>query len=370
VGVNQDVIIAYDRARCVSVLDWSLRTEGRQKWPNIRAAAENARSKREQIKRALDSKGIKYLSNNFSLVVFGSLARDEWTENSDLDWGLLVDSQAHPEHLQVALQIAKLFKEHNLGKEPGRTGTFGNLIFSHELVHRIGGENDPNSNITRRLLLLLESCPIGSRDAYSRVIHVILERYFDQDTNPFSTDKSHFRVPRFLLNDVVRFWRTMAVDFAGKQWERAGEEWALRNIKLRMSRKLIFVAGLLMCFSCYTSLTIEKSEPEKSTDILIRHVSSFVERPPLEILADALLRYSISTDTVTELLNAYDLFLQCLNDAKCRTHLEKLPYEESISDTVFQQMRRAGHQFQHGLDRLFFQDNEDLRQLIRKYGVF
>jgi hypothetical protein len=131
----------------------------------------------------------------------------------------------------VALQIAGLFKANNLGKEPGRTGIFGNLIFSHELVHQIGGENDPNSNITRRLLLLLESRTIGSTDAYNRVVRVILERYFDQDTNLFNVDKTHFRVPRFLLNDIVRFWRTMAVDFAGKQRERGGEGWALRNIK-------------------------------------------------------------------------------------------------------------------------------------------
>jgi predicted nucleotidyltransferase len=339
-------------------------------WVNIRAAKEAAISKREQIRKVLDSTGIKYLSNDFSLVVFGSLARNEWTEKSDLDWALLVDSQAHPEHLPVALQIAKLFERHKLGNPPGRTGIFGNLIFSHELVHQIGGENDPNSNITRRLLLLLESCPIGSPDAYSRVIRVILERYFNQDADPFTTDKIHFRVPRFLLNDIVRFWRTMAVDFAGKQRERAGEGWALRNIKLRMSRKIIFATGLLVCLSCYTEILPAPSKYETSADILIRHVNNFVNRPPLEILAWASLRYSIPKSTVCDLLDSYDLFLECLNDLKRRTHLENLSYEDSIGDTVFQQMRKVGQRFQLGLDRLFFEDNKALTQLIRKYGVF
>ena len=342
----------------------------KKNWPHIRASREAAISKREQTKKVLDSTGIKLLSTDFSLVVFGSLARDEWTEKSDLDWGLLVDSQADPEHFPVALKIAKLFHDHKLGEKPGRTGIFGKLIFSHELVHQIGGENDSNSNTTRRLLLLLESRTIGSADAYRRVIRVILQRYFDQDSNLFDPEKAHFRVPRFLLNDIVRFWRTMAVDFAGKQRERGGEGWALRNIKLRMSRKLIFATGLLMCFSCYTKLPVVTDGSEKSTDILINHVSTFVERPPLEILVDALLQYSIPAETVFELLDSYDLFLECLNDVKRRPHLEKLSYEDSISDTVFQQMREVGQQFQHGLDRLFFQDNDELKRLIRLYGIF
>jgi hypothetical protein len=41
----------------------------------------------------------------------------------------------------------------------------------------------------------------------------------------------------------------MAVDFASKQRDRAGAGWGLRNAKLRMSRKLIFASGLLVCFS-------------------------------------------------------------------------------------------------------------------------
>ncbi|HJX84071.1 MAG TPA: hypothetical protein VJ723_06995 [Candidatus Angelobacter sp.] len=179
-----------------------LESKFKKDWPHIREAREAAFRKREEIASVLRASGQAFFSGDTSLVVFGSLARDEWTE-SDLDWGYLIDGQAHPEHLTVAQRIAALFEEHKLGKKPGPTGVFGNLIFSHELVHQIGGESDTNSNTTRRLLLLLESRSIGRHDAYARVIRVILERYFENDEKMFDRERSRFRVPRFLLNDVV-----------------------------------------------------------------------------------------------------------------------------------------------------------------------
>src|SRR5215469_12377317 len=114
----------------------------------------------------------RYGSEDTSLVVFGSLARGEWTSASDLDCTYLIDGQANSDHLLIAQKIQKVLDNHKEKfRPPGRTGTFGNLAFSHDIIHQIGGQNDTNRNTTQRILLLLESRAIGKNtQAYERVL--------------------------------------------------------------------------------------------------------------------------------------------------------------------------------------------------------
>jgi len=112
-------------------------------------------------------------SDDTSIVVFGSLARGEATVGSDTDWTLLVDGIAAPEHAEAAQEIEKRLEKIG-AKGPGKEGTFGNLAFSHEILHWIGGEDDSNANTTRRMLLLLESKPLGNATALGdcqRMLH-------------------------------------------------------------------------------------------------------------------------------------------------------------------------------------------------------
>jgi len=307
--------------------------------------------------------------------VFGSLARDEFTTASDIDWTLLVDGSADPHHQDVAHEIARHIREVE-GRSPGREGTFGSLTFSHDLIHLIGGEDDTNRNTTRRILLLLESFPIGKDDAYGRILSNVFRRYLEEDRGIWY-GSGRYKVPRFLLNDIVRYWRTMTVDFAYKQWSRAGKGFAIRNLKLRMSRKLIFVGGLLTCFSPETELSgeeraelfSEKQQVGPRVSRLVGHLKGW-KAPPLEILAHAVLERPSLHDAARELFMAYDEFIGILSDREERDHLESLTYERLMGDSVFDRGRDISHRFQAALDRIFLEPESPFYDLTLKYGVF
>jgi predicted nucleotidyltransferase len=340
--------------------------------PEARAASLKTR---EELDSLLSEEVGKYTSEDTSLVVFGSLARGEWTSGSDLDWTYLIDGQANSDHLRIAQKIHKVLRDRF--PEPGQTGTFGNMAFSHEIIHQIGGQNDTNKNTTQRILLLLESTPIGKRtQAYDRVIWGVINRYLDEDTHLLSRDSTRYRVPRFLLNDIVRFWRTMAVDFASKQRDREGAGWGLRNAKLRMSRKLIFASGLLVCFGATLDPDLKREiSTGKSTDDnaiksnLANHIKKFVMLTPLEVFDRSVQSYGVPDAISKDLFSAYSEFLKMLTDDAIRKALKELRAKDSRTDATFQEIRKISERFERALDAIFF-ENPLLAPLTRKYGVF
>jgi hypothetical protein len=240
------------------------------------------------------------------------------------------------------------------------------VTFSHDLIHQIGGLDDSNLNTTRRLLLLLESKPVNRREAYDRVITGILRRYLQNDFRPF-----RLKVPRFLLNDLNRFWRTMCVDYASKYREQAGKKWCIRNVKLRLSRKLIFASGLLTCFYCDPGWIRQRSSQlaaNPEVEGLVEYLLEFVARTPLDILAEAVDPIAMPT-TARLLFDSYNTFLDRLDQECVRTKLENLSPEDAANDADYQGMQAIADQFEQGLEHLFF-DDPRWNPLTRKYGVF
>jgi predicted nucleotidyltransferase len=351
-------------------------------WQNLHKADAETSQVLNNLLAILEKIG-KFATEDANLVVFGSLARREWINwESDLDWTYLIDGQANSRHLKIAQKINSVLEKEGREIEgkwqhrfapPGPTGTFGNLGFSHQLVHLIGGQDDTNKNMTQRMLLLLESLPIGSRSAYDRVVRAVIDRYLEEESHVLVENERQFKVPRFLLNDMVRFWRTMAVDFASKQRDRGGKGWGLRNAKLRMSRKMIFASGMLACFSCNLDQTLQAKISTGDHDINVKHLANYIwecaNSTPLDILASAVQKFGAENDAATVLFSAYDEFIGIMSDKHARTDLKNMRAQDSRSNSTFTRVREISTQFEVGLNSIFF-ESQQLKTLTEKYGVF
>lgn len=175
------------------------------------------------------------------LVAFGSLARHELTPSSDLDY-LFIGSD-RPDDLDLQNVVIQNLRETLVdGTEllpPGASGLFGSRISAGDLTVNVGLQDDTNHNLTRRILFLEESVSLYDPQVHNETITSILSKYLEARTSPSEM------VPRFLLNDIIRYWRTIAVDYHAKSTSSASESaYSLRYLKLLISRKLCFVASL------------------------------------------------------------------------------------------------------------------------------
>jgi Putative nucleotidyltransferase DUF294 len=274
------------------------------------------------------------------LTLFGSWGRGELTGESDVDWALIVDDpRLEPDDPDVTRAVDSLRR--TIDKGPGRQGIFGGAFHAHRLVENIGLHEDDSANITRRLLLLLESVPITSPDLHRGLKRRVLDRYL-------SGHSRSYRPPRFLLNDVIRYWRTIAVDFEGKveQDRRAGdaEGFVLRNAKLRTSRKMLYISGLLPALLCHYV------EAEDMMEFLEEQLSAVAT----DRVARAFLHLGLD-EAGARTLGAYSDWLALLSDPTNRASLEALTAAARHRDPVFAAVRNLGSTLDNGFLALLYE---------------
>ena len=283
-----------------------------------------------------------------SVVLFGSWGRGELTRRSDDDWAVLVAGGERagvapaPEDVAAALGGAGL-------REPGRSGVFGGRIFADDLISRIGLDADSNANLTRRMLLMLESQPVAGDAVHRRCWEQVLDGYLEDADKPY-------RPPRFFLNDLIRYWRTICVDFVGKERE-GGEKWGIRNAKLRTSRKVLFAAGLVPLLQCHRFTRAERRA----------YLAAQLAAPATDRLAAAFLDCG-AHDAGVRALSAYDRWLGVLDDEPRRGELEGLTKESAAGSPVFRDVRRHAAELERGLLVLLF--DTELLPHVREHGIF
>lgn len=304
----------------------------------------------DELRMAFDAVEIP---DHVFIGITGSVGRLEQTTHSDVDFGIyalraydgtLVDLE------QLSSKCHMTLVEKDL-KAPNASGVLGEPMYlqqaSIDLIGRQGLEGDSNAALTHRMLLLCESTYVAGETAWREGLEHIREAYLEHH-------RKQGRPPRFLLNDVVRYWRTMCVDFQGKMIERKDSGWGTRNAKLRMSRKLLFASSVLPLFATIGAPTSE----------LDARLQSWYGITPLERLTACALLLG-QGELADELLGAYDQFLLML-DAN-RAELEALDPQARDSDDTWIAFQQVEATFQLGLEKLFF--DSELYESVRRYGL-
>ncbi len=320
-----------------------LAAQSAEGFPNLLAARERTARRLGEMRERVRAVA---LPADAAVVLFGSWGRGELTEHSDDDWLLLADGPLRAEHEEAAGALRELL---GADRKPGTQGVFGAAVSAQALAGRIGLDEDTNRSLTRRMLLLLESVPVAGDEVYERCWERVLDTYLDDSTKDF-------RPPRFLLNDLVRYWRTICVDFVGKQREDE-EKWALRNAKLRTARKMLFAAGLLPILLCDRH---RRSE-------MRAFLAGQLRAPATDRLAAAFCAYDL-VDSGARALDAYDRWVEIAGDASLRAQLAAVRRDNAGESEVFARVRRAGDDLEAGLLALLFET--PLVVLVREYGVF
>jgi hypothetical protein len=311
--------------------------------PNLLGARARTRAAVASRRAALESLA---LDGAASVVLFGSWGRGELTRGSDDDWAILVDDAARADAAPGPAEVAAALEG---GRGPGRSGVFGGRILCDDLLSRIGLENDSNANLTRRMLLMLESQPVAGDDVHRRCWERVLDGYLSDADRPY-------RPPRFFLNDLIRYWRTICVDFVGKERE-GGEKWGIRNAKLRTSRKVLFAAGLVPLLQTHRFARDERRA----------YLAAQLAAPATDRLAAAFLDCD-ARDAGVPTLSAYDRWLGVLDDPERRGELESLTKDTAHESAVFRDVRRHATELHRGLLVLLF--DTPLLPHVREHGIF
>ncbi len=247
-----------------------------------------------EIKDAL--RDIKELKSSDDLCIYstGSYARLEACPNSDLDLFFICREEEFSS-ISKTLIDAELIKLNRKLEIPEFSGD-GKYLEVHSLKHimdELGSQEDDYKNFfTARLLLLLESSPIFNEPVYEDSLNQIIESYY----RDFHRHNKDFQ-PIFLANDIVRFWKTMTINYEHKRNRSSLEierKSRVKNLKLKFSRKLT-------CFS----FLIKILDTEKILDQ--QNILDIVKLTPIGRLNS--LENKVD-DKVRKVLEMYDWFLE------------------------------------------------------------
>lgn len=306
---------------------------------------------RDHVKNILVLKDL----SDLCIYVTGSYGRLEASNYSDLDLffihkGAQATNPLLKKH-SILLNAKLIELASSLGfPEFSNDGEYLTVHYLDDIRDKLGSQEDDFRNyFTARILLLLESHPIFNDDLYKYVIEQTIDNYY----RDYHDHEASFR-PIFLINDILRFWKTLCLNYEHKRNRPPTDEHRrnknhLKNLKLKFSR-------MLTCFSAVILLVHNCSIITPSELALI------ISKSPLERLdyAASLIKKD-SMSIVDQLKSSYAWFLDMTNLPENEV-LEWISNHDTRNE-VFERGRQFGtHMYK--LLQLGTAENDTMRFLV------
>jgi hypothetical protein len=206
-----------------------------------------------------------------------------------------------------------------------------------DLLDKLGSRRDDYENVfTARMLLLLESRPIVGEDVYKQTIQDLIAAYW----RDYPQNSDNFQ-PVFLMNDILRFWKTLCLNYEERTSKAMPGKRRLLNYKLKHSR-------LLTCYSTIVYLLAAFRSVKTIDDQL---ALDMVRKSPTQRLEYVAQRHEDTAGVVDRILDSYGNFLrECDQDKDTLTdqfggaEFKKLRFREAreFGNDVFKLVMQLG----------------------------
>jgi predicted nucleotidyltransferase len=270
----------------------------------------------------------RQLGPSVCVVATGSFGRREASGESDVDFFVLHNDAVSKEDAErLVTELADAI-ESVVPRPPSPDGAFSAAEPIVGMLANIGGEHDTNNKLTRRMLLLLEGTDLYQPELFESVRRRIVEHYVRPSI------KTH-ALARFLLNDVIRYYRTMCVDFEYKTGE-VGKSWGIRNLKLLYSRKMLYFGGIVAI----------AETAHRTYDLKLDVLTDLFRLTPIERIR------RLFGERARESLQLYDAFLAALGQESFRREIQKVTADRGTHPESFTRLKAEASQFSLALHRL------------------
>ena len=247
----------------------------------------------------------------------GSLARMEIGTKSDLDLFVTAEkaSKLQGRLVEYTLFANLIQLNEDLGFLPfSNDGEYLKIYFIDDMERHTGSRHDDSENLfTARMLFMLESNPLLHLEIYEQHLTKIVKHYYRDQIGKYS-----FR-PLFLLNDILRYWRTLCLNYEERRHE-PDRPWRKKNVNLKFSR-------MLTVFSTILPLIVKPiTSPVQFKDLC--------RKTPLERLALGidLLQDDTLISEWTNVLDIYEAFLGWKEDEDVEKYLQGGAQKSTVQD--------------------------------------